>query len=252
MHDDAGTGTQLPPPRTMPNQAPRGRRSLRSITATRASGLAAQGGQRRMPWFRVEGQTQSGCSITPSCLHPAAVAATAPGRSTRGAAHLARRMAWAVLSPAGPPPTMQTSVLMAGSIRPAGVWSGRQTSAAALTWRRRQHRCSPAPRQPCTRRCALDGETAGQELLCKSKHAPRRPNGEPRVLRTSVGALAGPVKMAGAKQRSRRLPEAYVAVDGRPYPLMNPAATEPPLATRASWRADHDAPSTAAYFKGEA
>lgn len=106
--------------------------------------------------------------------------------------------------------------------------------------------------QPCTRRRALDGETAVQEFLCKCKQAPRRPNGEPRFLRTSVGALAGPGKMAGAKPRSRRLPEAYGAVDGRPYPLMNPAAKEPPLATRASWRADHDAPSTAADFEGEA
>ena len=115
----------------MPNQAPRGRRSLRSITATRASGLAAHGGQRRAPWFQAEGQEHRLHHHT-QLPAPAAAAATASGRSTRGAAHLARRMAWAVLSPAGPPPTMQTSVLMAGSIRPAGGWSGRQVSLLLL------------------------------------------------------------------------------------------------------------------------
>ena len=42
-------------------------------------------------------------------------------RSGAAATYLARRMAWAVLRPAGPPPTMHTSVLIAGIIWPQGV-----------------------------------------------------------------------------------------------------------------------------------
>lgn len=69
------------------------------------------------------------------------------GSTRGGSAHLARRMAWAVLRPAGPPPTMHTSVLIAGSILPAHTKrGGRQLSQLAnKLWTAGEAAAAPPP-----------------------------------------------------------------------------------------------------------